>query len=67
MRWLAWITLYWLAIAAVPALAQDRGVSYSTWIVADNMVTLRFVLPVTEAPRLTDAEQPLLTISQLEA
>lgn len=66
MKRLAWITLCWLAVAAGPALAQDRGVSYSTWIVADKMVTLRFVLPVTEAQRLTGAEVPLLTISKLE-
>jgi hypothetical protein len=63
---LAWIVLCWLAMAAGHALAQDRGVSYSTWIVSGNMITLRFVLPVTQAQRLTGAEVPVLTISKLE-
>ena len=58
--------LCWLALGAAPALAQDRGVSYSTWIVSGNMITLRFLLPVTVAQRLTGAEVPVLTISKLE-
>ena len=66
MSRLTWIALCWLAMAAGPAQAQDRGVSYSTWTVADNMITLRFVLPVTEAQRLTGADVPVLTISRLE-
>jgi HupE / UreJ protein len=60
------VVLCWLAVAAGTALAQDRGVSYSTWIVSDNLITLRFVLPVAQAQRLTGAEVPLLTISKLE-
>lgn len=66
MKRLVWIAWCWLAIAAGPALAQDRGVSYSTWIVTDKVVTLRYVLPVAEAQRLTGAEVPLLTSSRLE-
>jgi hypothetical protein len=66
MRRLAWITLCWLAMGTGGALAQDRSVSYSTWIVSGNMITLRFVLPGTEAQRLTGANAPLLTISRLE-
>jgi HupE / UreJ protein len=66
VRRLAWITLCWLAMGAGGALAQERSVSYSTWIVSGNMITLRFVLPVTEAQRLTGADVPLLTISRLE-
>jgi hypothetical protein len=66
MRRLAWITLCWLAMAAGGALAQERSVSYSTWIVSGNMITLRYVLPVTEAQRLTGTDASLLTISRLE-
>jgi hypothetical protein len=66
MRRLAWITLCWLAMGTGGALAQDRSVSYSTWIVSGNMITLRFVLPGTEAQRLTGANAPLLTTSRLE-
>lgn len=66
MRSLRWIAFAWLMLGAGPALAQDRGVSYSTWIVADNVVTLRYVLPVTEAQRLTRADVPLLTMGRLE-
>ena len=53
-------------MVAAGAQAQDRGVSYSTWIVSGNTVTLRFVLPVTEAHRLTGADVPVLTITKLE-
>jgi hypothetical protein len=63
---LACIILCWLAVAAGGARAQDRGVSYSTWIVSGNMVTLRFVVPVTEAQRLTGADVPVMTITKLE-
>jgi len=66
MKRLAWITLCWLAMAASGALAQEPSVSYSTWIVSGNMVTLRFVLPVTQAQRLTGTAASLLTISRLE-
>jgi hypothetical protein len=66
MRRLAWLTLCWLAVGAGGALAQERSVSYSTWIVSGNMITLRFVLPVTEAQRLTGTDASLLTISRLE-
>jgi hypothetical protein len=57
----------WLLLAgAGGALAQDRSVSYSTWIVSGNMVTLRFLLPVSEAQRLMGIEVPVLTMSKLE-
>jgi hypothetical protein len=55
-----------LAAGAGGALAQARSVSYSTWIISGNMVTLRFLLPVTEAQRLTGVEVPVLTMGKLE-
>jgi hypothetical protein len=55
-----------LAVAAGCAQAQERGVSYSTWIVAGNMVTLRFILPVSQAQGLTGVDVPVLTIAKLE-
>ena len=66
MKRLAFTCVCWFALAAGCAQAQDRGVSYSTWNVSGNSVTLRFVLPVTEAQRLTGAEVPVLTITKLE-
>ena len=66
MRPLTWITLCWLALAAGGALAQERSVSYSTWIIAGNMVTLRYLLPVTVAQRLMGVEVPVLTTEKLE-
>ncbi len=66
MKRLACIALWLLAAGTGGALAQDRGVSYSTWIISGNMVTLRFLLPVTEAQRLMGVEVPVLTMSKLE-
>jgi len=63
---LAWIALCWLAAAAGGAVAQERSVSYSTWIVAGNMVTLRYLLPVSVAQRLMGVEVPVLTTNKLE-
>jgi hypothetical protein len=63
---LAWFALCWLASGAGAALAQGGGVSYSTWSVSGNMVTLRFLLPVTEAQRLMGVEVPTLTTGKLE-
>ena len=55
-----------LAASAGGAIAQERSVSYSTWIVAGNMVTLRYLLPVSVAQRLLGVEVPVLTIGKLE-
>jgi hypothetical protein len=63
---LVWIALYCLASGAGAALAQGSSVSYSTWIVSGNMVTLRFLLPVTEAQRLMGVDVPTLTTNKLE-
>jgi hypothetical protein len=63
---LAWIALCCLASGAGSALAQSSSVSYSTWIVSGNMVTLRFLLPVTEAQRLMGVDVTTLTTSKLE-
>jgi hypothetical protein len=63
---LAWITLCWLAASAGCAVAQERSVSYSTWIVSGDMVTLRYLLPVAVAQRLMGVEVPVLAASKLE-
>ena len=66
MKRLAVIGLWLLAGGAGGALAQDRSVSYSTWTVSGNMVTLQFLLPVSEAQRLMGVEVPVLTTDKLE-
>ncbi len=66
MKRLAVMALWLLATGAGCALAQQRSVSYSTWIVSGNMVTLRFLLPVTEAQRLMGVDVPVLTTNKLE-
>jgi HupE / UreJ protein len=48
------------------AQAQVRSVSYSTWIVSGNLVTMRFLLPVEEARRLTGVAVPVLTTDKLK-
>jgi hypothetical protein len=63
---LALIALCGLATSAGCAVAQERSVSYSTWIVSGNMVTLRYLLPVTVAQRLMGVEVPVLTTNKLE-
>jgi hypothetical protein len=63
---LAWIALSLLAAGAGGVRAQERSVSYSTWIISGNMVTLRYLLPVTEAQRLMGVEVPVLTTNKLE-
>jgi hypothetical protein len=63
---LALIALCWLAASTGCAVAQERSVSYSTWIVSGNMVTLRYLLPVTVAQRLMGVELPVLTTQKLE-
>jgi hypothetical protein len=52
-----WV-LIGLAIAIRPAMAEDRSVSHSDWLIANDRVTLRFVLPVIEARRLTSRGLP---------
>jgi hypothetical protein len=63
---LAVIALCLLGGAAGCAVAQERSVSYSTWIISGNMVTLRYVLPVTVAQRLMGIDVPVLTTEKLE-
>jgi hypothetical protein len=63
---LALIALCWLAASSGCAVAQERSVSYSTWIVTGNMVTLRYLLPVSVAQRLMGVEVPVLTTNKLE-
>lgn len=56
-----------LAGAGHVAHAASDSVSYSTWIVArdSGTVTLRYLLPVDTARRLTGAAIPVLTVSKL--
>ena len=54
----------WLA-AATACCAQGRSVSYSTWRVAADSVTLRFRLPAGEAQQLVGAGVPVLTSQRL--
>jgi len=63
---LALIALCWLAASAGCAVAQERSVSYSTWIVSGDMVTLRYLLPVSVAQRLMGVEVSVLTTDKLE-
>ncbi len=67
MRLLALAALCSLAGAAHSALAASGTVSYSTWIVSrgSGTVTLRYLLPVGAAQRLTGAAIPVLTVSKL--
>ncbi|HEV2702897.1 MAG TPA: HupE/UreJ family protein [Steroidobacteraceae bacterium] len=66
MKWLAWLALSWLVLAAGSALAAGRSVSYSTWIVSGNLVTLRLRLPLSEARRLVGVAVPVLTTDRLK-
>lgn len=54
-----------LACVAPAARAATPGVSYSTWILGEHGVTLRYVLPALEAERLTGSDVPVLTVSKL--
>jgi hypothetical protein len=65
MKRLALLALCWLAASAGSAVAQQRSVSYSTWIVSGNMVTLRYLLPVSVAQRLMGVEVSVLTANKL--
>ncbi len=55
MKRLAWMALCCLALGANAALAERPSHSYSTWIISGNLVTVRFLLPVGDARRLTGA------------
>jgi len=55
-----------LVLSGGAAVAQERSVSYSTWIVSGNMITLRFLLPVAQAQRLLGVAVPVLTTGKLE-
>jgi uncharacterized membrane protein len=66
MRRLAWLALCWLAVGTGSALAAGRSVSYSTWIVSGNLVTVRLRLPVSEARRLVGVAVPVLTTERLK-
>lgn len=54
-----------LACAARAAHAAGPSVSYSTWIISNDTVMLRFVLPVAQADRLTGSAIPVLTVNKL--
>lgn len=66
MKRLRWLALCWLLMGAGSALAANRSVSYSTWVVSGNLVTMRLVLPVSEARRLVGVAVPVLTTDRLK-
>lgn len=66
MKRLAWLALCWLAAGAGSALAAGHSVSYSTWIVSGNQVTMRLRLPVSEARRLLGVALPVVTTDRLK-
>jgi hypothetical protein len=66
MKRLAWLGLCWLALGTGSALAAGRSVSYSTWIVSGNLITLRLLLPVSAAQRLVGGGVPVLTTDRLK-
>jgi hypothetical protein len=51
--------------AAAPALADSHSVSYSDWTISGEVTTLKFVLPVVEARRLTGVDVQLTTSKKL--
>jgi hypothetical protein len=63
---LAWLALWMFALCGTTAFAAQRSVSYSTWVVAGNTVTLRFLLPASEARRLTGVGVAVLTTDKLK-
>jgi hypothetical protein len=65
MRWTALVAACALACLMHAARADTRSVSYSTWIVSGDRVTLRYVLPAAEAGRLSGSDVPVLTVSKL--
>lgn len=65
MRWKALVALAALTCATHAARADTRSVSFSTWIVSGDRVTLRYMLPVAEAERLSGSDVPVLTVSKL--
>jgi hypothetical protein len=65
MSWRALVAACGLACAVHAAHADERSVSYSTWIVSGDSVTLRYVLPAAEARKLTGSDVPVLTVAKL--
>ncbi len=64
MRWVA-LMACGVVCAAQGVHAAAPSVSYSTWIIGEHGVTLRYVLSVAEARGLTGSEVPVLTVSKL--
>jgi hypothetical protein len=62
---LRWLPLVLLLFATGHARAQTQSVSYSTWVVSDNIVALRFLLPLAETARLTGVDVPVVTVRKL--
>jgi hypothetical protein len=61
--------IFLVLACAAPALGaaapRSPEVSYSTWIIGERSVTLRYVLPAREAERLSGSQVPVLTVSKL--
>ncbi|HEU4619945.1 MAG TPA: hypothetical protein VFV10_18050 [Gammaproteobacteria bacterium] len=55
-----------LAAALRPAFADTHSVSYSDWTLSGDTATLKFILPATEAARLTGPAMPLVTVRKLQ-
>ena len=56
LKYLGLLALGALALAAHPAAAQSRGVSYSNWSLSGHTVILRFLMPVADAQRLVGSD-----------
>jgi hypothetical protein len=59
--WLVVLIFACQAAAARPDAAPRRSVSYSTWLLEDDLVTARLVLPAAEAASLVGKAMPLLS------
>jgi hypothetical protein len=59
--WLVVLIFACQAAAARPDAAARRSVSYSTWLLEDDLVTARLVLPAAEAASLVGKAMPLLS------
>jgi hypothetical protein len=57
--------LAWAAATAQADPAPRRSVSYSTWLLEDDVVTARVVLPAAEAASLVGKAMPLLSTENL--
>ncbi len=62
---LRWIALAALALGVGNARAETQSVSYSTWVIAGNVVTLRYMLPISEARALIGPDVPVATVAKL--